>query len=107
MSVIIDEKGSLSTGADSVAITDQVTDEMKTVVERATRCIPGLHVAGVDVLTRDHCSEDAALDYIIIEMNIRPAIGSHHFPAYGKPVNVARAIAESCVEKMRQESRAS
>jgi D-alanine-D-alanine ligase-like ATP-grasp enzyme len=98
--VVIDIKGGISTGGDSENITAQVHPTMKGVAERVSRLIPGLDVLGVDILAQDHGSPADPTNYIIIEANTRPGIGSHLFPAYGEPINVCRYIAESCDRRL-------
>ncbi|WP_170064093.1 CapA family protein [Halomonas heilongjiangensis] len=97
--VIIDTKANLSTGANSVDITDNVHPSMKRVAERVALSIPGLDVVGIDILASNHEQEAQVGNYIIVEANTRPGIGGHHYPTYGEPRNVARFIAESVARK--------
>lgn len=101
--VLIDWKGGLSTGADSLDITDEVNPLFKKIAEQVSLILPGLDVIGVDILARDHESEPNKDNYIIVEANTLPGIGGHHFPAYGKPRNAARAIAEHCASQFKKE----
>lgn len=99
--VIIDWKANLSTGADSVDITDLVSPEMKAVAGQAVQAVPGLHLAGVDILAHDHSAQPTPDNHIIIEVNTGPGIGGHQCPAYGKSRDIATMIAESCIRHMR------
>jgi D-alanine-D-alanine ligase-like ATP-grasp enzyme len=98
--VIIDWKSNASTGGETTEITEFVHPSMKRVAERVAKAIPGLHVGGIDILAKDHMKEAASDKYIVIEANTRPDLGIHLFPMYGRPVNVARVIAKSCVHHM-------
>lgn len=98
--VIIDTKANLSTGANSVDITDEVHPSMRRVAEEVALAIPGLDIVGIDILARDHAAPAEAGSYIIVEANTRPGIGGHLYPTYGEPRNVARIIAESVARKM-------
>jgi D-alanine-D-alanine ligase-like ATP-grasp enzyme len=98
--IIIDLKAGISTGADSMNLTDSVHPTMKAVAEKVTTLIPGLDVVGVDIISEDHRAPAQSDLYVIIEANGRPGIGAHHFPAYGAPINVCRYIAESCARRL-------
>ena len=101
--VIIDTKANLSTGANSVDITDEVHPSMKRVAEQVALSIPGLDVVGIDILATDHEEKADVDNHIIVEANTRPGIGGHHYPTYGNPRNVARFIAESVVRRLGNE----
>ncbi len=99
--VILDWKASISTGADTYDYTDEVHPSFKKIAEKAASAIPGLDIVGVDILARDHKQAPSTDNYIIIEANTRPGIGGHHYPAYGKPRNVAGEIAKYIIKKVR------
>jgi D-alanine-D-alanine ligase-like ATP-grasp enzyme len=98
--VIIDWKGGLSTGADSRNITSETHPSLKRVAERAVAVVPGLDIAGVDILAADHSAEARPDNYIVVEANTRPNIGGHQFPLFGRPINVCRLIAENCARNL-------
>lgn len=98
--VIIDWKAGLTSGADARNITDDVHDSMKIIAEQIASKISGLDVLGVDILANNHSREATPNNYIIVEANTRPMITGHHFPDFGRPINVAKLIAESCLRKM-------
>lgn len=58
----------------------------------------GLGLCGVDMIATDWSQPAAAGNYIIVEVNSRPAIGCHHFPWEGKSRNVAAAIVDACLQ---------
>lgn len=71
----------ISIGGDAVDRTDQVDPAHVTLVEQAARAIPGLQVAGFDVLI----DGDRAA---ILEINTAPMFSIHHFPWRGEPRDV-------------------
>lgn len=98
--ITIDTKANLSTGADSVDITDHVHPSMCRIAEAVSQAIPGLDIVGIDILALDHTAPAEPGNYIVVEANTRPGIGGHHCPTYGPPRNVARLIAESVSRKL-------
>lgn len=101
--VIIDWKGGISSGGDSLDLTDVIHPLYKEIAEQAAGAIPGLDVVGVDILAYDHFQEPDDNNHIIVEVNTRPGIGPHLFPSYGKPRNVAKDIADYCIGRALQE----
>jgi hypothetical protein len=92
---IIDYRAGFSGGAESVDVTDEVHPSYGEIAAAAVRAIPGMVVAGVDMLISDPAQPAAADTYIIVEVNCQPGIGSHHFPVHGTPRNVAGAIIDA------------
>ncbi len=101
--VAIDWKGGLSTGGDSLDITDSTHHLYKEIAEKAANSIPGLDVVGVDILAYNHFQEPDDNNHIIVEVNTRPGIGGHLFPSYGKPRNVVQDIADYCINRALKE----
>ena len=99
--VIVDWKASISSGGDSVDITDEAHPSLKHVAESVAGTVPGLDVVGVDILAYDHSQEAQKNSYIVIEANTRPSLGSHHYPVYGTPRNVVRDVVEYVINKNR------
>src|SRR5690606_2930780 len=92
--VVLDHKGGISTGGESVDLTDDVHPSVKDVAVRATRAVPGLDVAGVDIITVDPQQPATAGSYVVCEINHDPGIDIHHFPVHGTPRDVAGAIVD-------------
>ena len=91
--IYLRKNSNLSTGGDSVDITDQVHPELKKIAVKAVRAIPGLAYAGVDMMvSRDISKKPARTSYMIVEMNSSPGIFLHHFPFEGKSRNVAKEV---------------
>ncbi len=93
--IFLRENSNLSTGGDSIDVTDLVHDDIKKIAVDAVRSIPGLAYAGVDFLTKTDISIAPSKDsYIIIEVNDSPMISMHHYPYEGIPRDAAGAIVD-------------
>ena len=98
--VVLDENANLSIGADSVELTNTVHPSLKAAAERAVRAVPGLSVAGVDIIAKDLTSPDGD-GHVVLELNTMPGIGAHHSPAIGEPRDAAGAIVDWHVRRYR------
>ena len=91
--VYLRKESNISTGGDSIDVTDQVHPELKKIAVRSVRAIPGLAYAGVDLMSnKDVSKKPTKNSYIIVELNSSPGIYPQHFPYKGKPRNVAKGI---------------
>lgn len=91
--IYLRKESNISTGGDSIDVTDIVHPELKKIAVRAVRAIPGLAYAGVDLMTnKDISKKPTKSSYIIVELNSSPGIYPQHFPYQGKPRNVAKGI---------------
>lgn len=90
--VFLRANSNLSTGGDSIESLDVAHQSVKDIAIKAINSIPGLAYAGVDFMTTDITKPQTKGTYAIIELNEVPGIDGHHFPAVGKPRNVAAAI---------------
>lgn len=92
--IVLDQTANTSRGAETADITDDVHPSFADVAVRAAAAIPSLRLAGVDILA-DNLREPATPDnHIVVEINSRPGIRSHHFPDRGRPRDVARVIVD-------------
>ncbi|NNK79210.1 MAG: hypothetical protein HKP40_10905 [Litoreibacter sp.] len=98
--VVLDLKSGPGPGGDTVNITGRVHPSMIALVEKITKTFPGLHVLGADIIAEDHSKPISGNNYIVLEVNTDARIMGHQFPDFGEPINVARLIVESCVERM-------
>lgn len=80
-----------SAGGTAVDVTDQVHPENREIAERAARAI-GLDIAGVDLLVQDITQPMRAQGGVICEINSRPGLRKHLWPAEGQPRNVIGPI---------------
>lgn len=90
--VVLRATSNLHTGGDAVDATEDLKPDEVELVERASHAIPGLRLAGFDVLLPRGGVESAAT---ILEVNPSPMISMHHFPQIGTPRDVAGKILDS------------
>jgi len=89
--VYIRDNANLSTGGTAVDVTELVHPDNVVLMERAARLI-GLDVAGIDLVARDITKPITVENGAIIEVNAAPGIRMHHYPAVGRPRDVAAGI---------------
>lgn len=88
---ILNPTVNLHQGGENIDITDQLCPELQEIAVRAAESIPGLRVAGIDLLVRSpHTAEGA----VVLEANTKANIAVHQLPAYGDAVNVGPAIVD-------------
>lgn len=87
------ENANLSTGGTAKDCTDIIHPENMEIAVKAAKLI-GLDIAGVDITTSDISKPITETGGVIIEINAAPGIRMHHYPAEGKPRNVAKAIVD-------------
>jgi D-alanine-D-alanine ligase-like ATP-grasp enzyme len=91
--IYLRNNSNLSTGGDSIDVTDRVHPELKRIAVRAVASVPALSYAGVDIMVKEDISRNPKRDgYAVLEMNSSPGIFMHHFPYEGKSRNVAGGI---------------
>jgi D-alanine-D-alanine ligase-like ATP-grasp enzyme len=100
--IVLDSKGNISTGADPEDITDIVHSDYKEIVESISSSLPGAHIIGVDVLSKDHTKAVTAESYIVIEANTGSGLLSHYYPMYGNRRNIFRMLAQSCADRLQR-----
>lgn len=96
----LDTSGNISTGAESVDLTDEVHPSYLPIAEKAVAAMLGLGVGGVDIMSRDFSQPADLSRYIVIEVNSHPGIGAHHFPLVGQPRDVAAAIVDHVIREL-------
>lgn len=82
-------KSNISSGGDPIEITDEVPAKVVEAAEKATQSIPGLNIAGLDIII-----EPETGDPVFIEINTKPMIGLHVFPIKGKARDVVKPIVD-------------
>ena len=87
--VFLRENSNISTGGDSVDMTEAIPKRFKEEALAAIGQI-GARICGVDMIIEDISDENST--YSIIELNFNPAIHMHAFPYQGKPRNAAPKI---------------
>lgn len=88
---------SISQGADTQNVFDEVHPSILDAAVRAVAAIPGLERAGLDVIVADHVAELEGQASCVCEANTSPSIAASHFPMYGRPINVAKQLFASAV----------
>lgn len=97
--VYLRHNSNIETGASSTSIPlSKVHPAVKKLAEDATRII-GLDIAGVDYIASSITGAPEKTHGSIIEVGHGPGIRGHHFPAKGKPVNVAAKIVHALISK--------
>lgn len=89
--VLLRENANLSTGGTAIDVTDQVHPLNRDLALRIARLI-GLDVCGVDIVMDDIARPLSETTGAVIEVNAAPGIRMHHYPAQGRPREVAGAI---------------
>jgi cyanophycin synthetase len=91
--IYLRKNSNISTGGDSIDVTDSVHPLLKKIAIKSVRAIPGLAYAGVDILINRKIDEKPSkTSYIVIELNSSCGIYPQHFPYQGKPRDVAKGI---------------
>ena len=80
-------------------VTELVHPDLLELAVDAIRAIPGLGVAGIDLLAPDIGSADGA---VVLEANVEANIRVHNCPAYGRPRDVAGAIIDEMIATARR-----
>lgn len=85
--VFLKTKNNVSSGGDSRDVTDELTDEIKEIAVKATKAIPGLLQAGLDIIVNKETNTA-----VVLEINARPSIRNHLFPMIGKARDIPKEI---------------
>ncbi|MBU0731735.1 RimK/LysX family protein [Patescibacteria group bacterium] len=101
--VYLRKNSNLSTGGDSIDMTDDVHPSVKEIAIKAIQSIPGLPYAGIDFITKDVNKEQTRRSYQIIEMNETPMLSMHHIPYQGQPRDVAGEIIYFLFPELKKE----
>ncbi|MGO1441059.1 MAG: hypothetical protein ACTHVY_13360 [Brevibacterium yomogidense] len=91
----LDVTGNVRTGAEPVDATDAIDPSYLRIAERAVAAVPGLRIAGVDLIGTDLATPAIADDHVVIELNPNPGLGIHAGARGGERRDIAGAIAVS------------
>lgn len=83
--VYLRKNSNISTGGDSHDVTDTAHPSVIELCLQVMRSIPGLEIAGIDLITNDITAEQSEGTYNIIEVNCSPGICIHEAPYSGEP----------------------
>jgi D-alanine-D-alanine ligase-like ATP-grasp enzyme len=92
--VVVNSLSNLHLGGENVDVTDLAHPDLMALAVDAVRAVPGLGLAGVDLLAPDIGSADGAT---VLELNEGANIRVHLCPAYGRPRDVAGAIIDEMI----------
>ncbi len=92
--VYLRKNSNLSTGGDSIDVTDDIPNSYKEIAVRAARAA-GLHIAGVDIIIKDSGTDPSTKNYIVVELNAPAMLSMHNFPYVGKNRRVEKYVLES------------
>lgn len=93
--VFLRPNSNISTGGDSIDVTDTVAPLFKEYAAQAARAF-GAAFCGVDMIIEN--LEDATSSWGIIEVNFNPAIHIHSFPMIGSERNIAALVLDTILK---------
>jgi D-alanine-D-alanine ligase-like ATP-grasp enzyme len=92
--VFLRQNSNLSTGGDSIDVTDDIPAFYKNVAVKAARAA-GLRIAGVDMIISDMTTPPGPDTYIVVELNAPAMLSMHDFPYIGKNRHVEQYVLDS------------
>lgn len=90
--VYLRRNSNIHTGGDAIDATGTLSQDEVELIESVSRRVPGLRLAGFDVLLPRGVGETGVS---FIEINANPMISMHHFPWEGESRDVAGAIVDA------------
>jgi glutamate--cysteine ligase/glutathione synthase len=91
--IYLRKNSNVSTGGDSIDVTDDVHPDYKQIAEKAARSVSA-KLCGVDLIAEDITMPPSETNYAILELNFNPVLYMHEFPYRGKPRAVAKRVLE-------------
>jgi len=90
----------LSTGGEPTNVTDLVCEENKKFFEKIAE-VSDLNIIGIDVMCQSLAEPlEKQKGAGIVEINSSPGLRMHHYPVEGEPIDVAKIIMDSILEKL-------
>ncbi len=89
--IYLRKNSNLSTGGDSIDVTDTMPSFYKEVAVKAADAA-GLKIAGVDMIISDLNIAPSQANYIVVELNAPPMLSMHNFPYIGKNRHVEKYV---------------
>lgn len=87
--VFLRKNSNISTGGDSVDVTDIAHESYKRLAVQAARAVDA-KICGVDIIIADSLDKEG--DYRILELNFNPVLYIHNYPFQGKDRRVGEKI---------------
>ena len=92
--VYLRKNSNLSTGGDSIDVTDDIPDFYKDVAVKAAKS-SGLKIAGIDIIIKDLEMAATSENYIVVELNAPAMLSMHNYPYIGKNRHVEKYVLDS------------
>jgi glutamate--cysteine ligase len=89
--VFLRNNSNLSTGGDSIDVTDAMPDFYKEVAVTAAGAA-GLRIAGVDIIIKDLEATPSTVNYIVVELNAPAMLSMHNYPYKGENRHVEKYV---------------
>ena len=91
---LLTTRANIHQGGESVDVTDRLPAALRRIAEQAAQAIPGLGVAGVDLIADFEAGTGR-----VIELNTSCNFCVHTYPVHGTPRNPARAVLDNMVAR--------
>lgn len=88
--IFLRRNSNISTGGDSIDVTDLAHPSVREICLKVMQALPGLYIAGIDFMTKDITQSQTSESYVVIEVNSSPGIIIHEQPYSGKPRAAAK-----------------
>ncbi|MFV0364954.1 MAG: glutamate ligase [Mangrovibacterium sp.] len=89
--IYLRQNSNLSTGGDSIDVTDTMPDYYKEVARQAAAAAE-LNIAGIDIIIDDLQAKPSEKNYIVVELNAPAMLSMHDYPYIGKNRNVEKYV---------------
>jgi D-alanine-D-alanine ligase-like ATP-grasp enzyme len=96
--IYLRKNSNLSTGGDSVDMTDSMPDFYKKIAEKVAKVL-GSKIVGVDILIKDLKTKPRADNYTVVEANHNPGIFMHYYPSEGRNRDAAKYVLDVALKK--------
>ena len=95
--VYLRKNSNLSTGGDSIDVTDDIPEYYKNVAVKAAQSA-GLKIAGIDIIIKDLQKTPSPENYIVVELNAPAMLSMHDYPYIGKNRHVEKYVLDSILK---------
>lgn len=89
--VLLRRNSNISTGGDSINVTDEMHEGYKELAAAAASAV-GARICGINMMVSDVHEAPAADNYAVIELNFNPALHIHDFPFRGTNRHVEKPV---------------
>ena len=96
--VYLRENSNISTGGESVDVTDETHQDYKDIAIKAAKAF-GVSISGIDIIIDDISKPASSDNYSVLELNFNPAIHIHTYPLVGKNRYPADILLNALFEK--------